>query len=175
MGYQSDDGRHEGWAAADFGDGRFSVGAAGGGAMVRRFVPGPLRGQHEGEPSAGVDGRTAIGWRGLCECGWRGALWRRVATPEEHDPDGHQVFDPDPSAYGDPPSFASGVDGLRLVDVEDAIWREWMAHLPPSSLTAVREAAAELRAAQARLDEAILAARRDGCSQADIEREAAGR
>jgi hypothetical protein len=175
VGYQSDDGLHEGWAAADFGDGRFSVGSAGGGAMVRRFVPGPLSGQHEGEPDVGVDGRTAVGWRGLCECGWRGPMWQRVATPAEHDPDRHRVFDPDPSMYGDPPANAAGVDGLRLVDVEDAIWREWCEHLPPPSLTVVREAAAELRRAQARLDEAVRAARHAGCSQADIDREVGGR
>jgi hypothetical protein len=160
MGYQSDDGRHEGWAAADFGDGRFSVGSAGGGAMVRRFAPGPLWDQHEGDATVGVDGRGALGWLGLCECGWRGPMWRRVTGPEEHDPAGRRIYDSDPSVYGDAPA-----------EVDDAIHREWLGHLPPASLVAVGEAAAELRAAQARLDEAIRVARRDGCSQADIDRE----
>jgi hypothetical protein len=87
-----------------------------------------------------------------------------VTSPEEHDPAGHRFYDPDPSVYGAAPP-----------EVEDAIHREWRGHLPLPSLAAVREAAAELRAAQARLDEAVRVARRDGCSQADIEREADGR
>ncbi|MER6830851.1 hypothetical protein ABT352_32995 [Streptosporangium sp. NPDC000563] len=124
MGWSNEDGEHEGWDAAQFPDGGLSVGSGGGGALARQFAPGPLHGQHRGEPET-VDGRTAIGWRGLCECGWRGQLWERVATPGEHDPDRRRIYDIDPSPYGDAPG-----------EVGDAIHVEWKGHLEPESLSA---------------------------------------
>lgn len=156
MSYQTDDGEHEGWEAAEFRGGWFSVGSNGAGAMVRRFGPGPLRGQHRGARET-IDGREALGWRGLCECGWRGPLWERVQVPAEHDPASHKVYDPDPSPYGDAPA-----------EVEDAIHREWTAHLEPETLISVRSMAQAVNDAQAQLTEAVREARRDGRSWADI-------
>ncbi|MGW0590993.1 hypothetical protein [Streptosporangium sp. NPDC002607] len=83
MAWTNEDGIHEGWDAAEFDRDRFSVGSGGGGAWARQFAAGPGPLQREGEPET-VDGRTAIGWRSMCECGWRGQLWERVATPGEH-------------------------------------------------------------------------------------------
>jgi hypothetical protein len=93
----------------------------------------------------------------VCECGWRGPLWRKVTDPGQHDLAAHKVHDPSPSEWGDPPS------GL-----EDEIWREWSGHLPPQSLADVREAAGDVHKAQDRLDEAVQRARADSCSWADI-------
>ena len=56
--------------AAEFPDGRFSVGSEVGGVLVR-FL-GPTRAPDAGTGVA--DGRTAIGWRGVCTCGWQGPL-----------------------------------------------------------------------------------------------------
>jgi len=149
MSYQTDDGLHEGWDAAEFPDGRFSVGSGSGGAMVQ-FI-GPALDVDDGRGV--LDGRTAIGWRGLCTCGWRGPLWRKVTGPARRTPSTHEAYDKDPSLYGDPPG------GL-----EDAIHREWLGHLPPRSLADVREAAEDARKARTRLDEAVQRARSDNCS-----------
>ncbi len=149
MSYQTDDGLHEGWDAAEFPDGRFSVGSENGGTSVRFLGP-----DLDLDAGRGVlDGRTAIGWRGVCTCGWRGPLWRKVTDAGQHDPATHKVYDPDPSVYGDGP-----------FGIEDAIWLEWHGHLPLPSLADVREAAEDARKAQARLDEAVQRARADGCS-----------
>lgn len=157
MAWTNEDGIHEGWDAAEFPGSRFSVGSRGGGATVRRFPPGPGRlSAARGEPEE-LDGRTAIGWRALCECGWRGELWQRVATPGEHDPDNRRIHDPDPSPHGDAPA-----------EVEDTLHREWIGHLEPQTLTAVRLEAQALEAAQVRLNAAVSAARQSGASWADI-------
>ena len=104
-----------------------------------------------------LDGRTAIGWRGVCTCGWRGPLWRKVTDPLQEDLTAHEVYDAEPSVYGDaPPSL------------EDAIWQEWHDHLPPRSLADVRDEAQGVRRAQARLDDAVRRARGDGCTWAAI-------
>ncbi|HYZ55795.1 MAG TPA: hypothetical protein VE733_20170 [Streptosporangiaceae bacterium] len=153
MSYQTGDGLHEGWDAAEFPDGRLSVGSQNGGAMVRFLGPGLDAGAGRGV----LDGRTAIGWRSVCGCGWRGPLWQRVSDPSQHNPAAHRIYDPAPSAWGDAP------DG-----VEHAIFREWRGHLPPESLADVRAAAEAVREAQARLDEAVKRARADGSSWAGI-------
>jgi|GEM_PF-1603860 len=143
MGWQDDEGQHEGWPAAVWADGRLSAGSCAGGALVT----GP---DLDGE--AGVaDGREAVGWRGVCECGWRGPLWRRVSDPAGHDLAARQVHDGERSRWGDPPP-----------GVEDAIWAEWHSHLPPRSLTAVRAAALSFSHARAQLGEAIRQARAEG-------------
>ncbi|MGA2827142.1 MAG: hypothetical protein ABSF03_13600 [Streptosporangiaceae bacterium] len=145
MSYQTDDGRHEGWDAAEFPDGRFSVGSENGGTSVRFLGPGL-------DPGAGrgvLDGRAAIGWRG--------PLWRKVSGAGHHDPATHKVYDSGPSVYGDAP-----------FGIEDASWLEWHGHLPPPSLADVREAAEDARKAQTRLDEAVQRARADSCSWTSI-------
>jgi hypothetical protein len=143
MGWQDDDGRHEGWAAAEWADGRLSAGSAAGGALVT----GPDLDGADGV----ADGREAIGWRGVCECGWRGPLWRKVTGPAAADPAARRVHDSEPSRWGDPPP-----------GVEDTIWREWNGHLPPRSLSAVRAAALSFSDARARLDQAFRQARAEG-------------
>lgn len=159
MSYQTDDGKHEGWDAAEFPDGRFSVGSGDGGTLVR-FVGPDLDASDVLADDLGrgvVDGRTAIGWRGLCECGWRGPLWRKVADTGQHDPAAHRIYDAAPSVYGDAPG-----------GIEDAIYQEWRGHLPPQSLADVRAAAEDMRKAEDRLDDAVRRARQDGSSWADI-------
>ncbi|MFD8533886.1 AsnC family protein [Streptosporangium canum] len=157
MAWTNEDGIHDGWDAAEFAGDRFSVGAGGGGVTVWRFAPGPGPLRETGERETEVDGRTAIGWRALCQCGWRGELWQKVATPGEHDPAHHRVYDPDPCSWGSAPT------GL-----EEAMHREWRGHLEPETLTAVRIEARALADAHARLDDAVRAAREDGRSWADI-------
>jgi hypothetical protein len=159
MSWTNEDGDHEGWAAAEMPGGWFSVGSTAAGITVRRFAPGPLRDQHAGEPPV-RDGREAIGWRGLCECGWRGQLWERVERPEQADPAARRVHDPDPSPNGYEPA-----------DVEDAIHAEWKAHLlPAETLLDLRMAADRVSAAKARLTDAVRAAHQAGNSWADIAR-----
>ncbi|MCO6011555.1 hypothetical protein NE236_42050 [Actinoallomurus purpureus] len=156
MSWQTDDGKHEMWIAAEFPGGWFSVGSTADGAMVER--PGPDGRFHTAGDAGVLDGRQAIGWRGVCECGWRGSLWQRVDDPAAHDPAEYRIYDPDPSRHGDAPQ-----------EVEDAVWREWKDQdLEPETIADVRRAADDVRAAQARLDAAVRAARRDGRSWADI-------
>ena len=126
MSWQTDDGKHEGWPAAEFLDGRFAVGSGDGGALVR-FVGPDLDADDVLANDLGrgvVDGRTAIGWRALCECGWRGLLWAKVTGPARRTPGTHEAYDAEPSIYGDAPG------GL-----EDVIYQEWLGHLPPASST----------------------------------------
>jgi hypothetical protein len=158
MSYQGDDGLHEGWEAAEFPDGRFSVRTGNGGVLGRWLRPEL---DTDAEPGV-LDGRTAIGWRGVCECGWRGPLWERATDPMEHDLAARKVFDPVPSQWADVPA---GID--------DRIYQEWRGHLPPPALTDIRAAAEDVRKAETRLDEAVARARADGSSWADIG-EAAG-
>ncbi|MEU4229585.1 hypothetical protein AB0F17_35255 [Nonomuraea sp. NPDC026600] len=159
MGYQSDDGKHEGWCAAVFPDGRVSTGSKNGGAKVYPVGPDGRMGTGPGDVA---DGRTAIGWRGHCECGWQGPLWERVATAEEQNTIDRKIWWPDLDQYGDAPA-----------DVQDAVWNEWGTHLDPNSITAVRKAAEAVREAEVRLDAAVRAARDDGRSWTEIG-EAAG-
>ena len=56
MSYQTDDGLHEGWEAAEFPDGRFSVGPGDGGVLVRFLRPDL---DTDAEPGV-LDGRTAV-------------------------------------------------------------------------------------------------------------------
>ena len=116
MVWETDDYEHEGWAAAEFPDGRVSVGAESGGTVVVRWGP-----EGDSEPAGLLDGRDTIGWCAVCECGWRGPLWARVATPTEHDTERRRVH-ATPGPYGDAPD-----------DVEDALHREWTTHLEPAT------------------------------------------
>lgn len=153
MGWLSDDCEHEGWDATEFPGGRFSVGTGNGGVLVR-FLRREL--DTGAEPEV-VDGQTAIGWRGVCECGWRGPLWERVSDPLEHDLAARKAFDPVGDKWATTPA---GID--------DAIHREWLGHLKPARLVDITVAAGEVRAAEARLVEAVRWARGDGRSWAEI-------
>ncbi|MEU8197046.1 hypothetical protein AB0C10_24990 [Microbispora amethystogenes] len=155
MAWQTDDGEHEGWDAAEFPGDRFSIKWQAGGAVVRHFPPrpGPLP-TYKGDPEV-IEGRQAIGWRGMCDCGWRGPLWKRADSPEQHDPAARLIWSD--NHYGDAPE-----------DVARAMRDEWKAHLEPDALTDVRRQAREASAAQDRLARAVRAARADGRSWAEI-------
>ncbi|WP_214417044.1 hypothetical protein [Sphaerisporangium fuscum] len=144
---------HEGWDAAVFSGGRVSVGSGGGGALVRRDGPDGL--DDTGAPEV-VSGHAAIGWRSMCECGWRGPLWRRASSPEEHDRAARLVW-VEVDQYGD-----------ASEDIRDAMRAEWSEHLPPARLAAVGREARAVEVAQARLTGAVHAAREAGHSWADI-------
>jgi hypothetical protein len=153
----SDDGRHEGWAAAEFPDGRVSTAVVGGaGVAVRTIEEAASAGPRTRPPAAVIDGGTAIGWRGLCTCGWTGPLWRRTPLPPAHSPALHTV-------YADPGRYASPPDGT-----EAAIGEEWRGHLPPPELVAVAAAAGAARTAAADLDDAVRRAHASGASWAAI-------
>ncbi|TLP66536.1 hypothetical protein [Microbispora triticiradicis] len=154
MSWQTDDGEHEGWDSTEFPGDRFSVGGQADAVLVRHFPPrpGPLP-DRKGEPEI-IDRRQApLGWRGLCECGWRGPLWERADSPGEHDFATRRIWSSDQYAPE---------------DVADAIREEWRAHLEPETLTEVRRQAQEAAAAQDRLARAVRAARADGRSWAEI-------
>jgi hypothetical protein len=149
MSYITDDGKHEGWDAAEFPDGRVSTSLSAEGVHVQ--TPQDAIGYFGGKyPADVVDGRTAIGWRGMCTCGWLGPLWRRVPTPGQHDLARRQVHH-DPGNWGTAPP-----------EVEDAIHTEWKAHLPHPTLADVAAAAEDARKAEARLGEAVNRARAAG-------------
>lgn len=159
MTWVSDDGRHEGWAAAEFPDGRVSTAIAGGAGVAVRTVEDAVsaRVRPPDWPTDDViDGSTAIGWRGLCSCGWTGPLWRRTPLPPAHNPGLHTV-------YADPGQYAIPPDGT-----EDAIAGEWRGHLPPPELAAVTAAADAARKAAADLDDAVRRAHASGASWAAI-------
>lgn len=170
MGWTDEDGQHEGWAAAQFPGDRLSFGSTGGGAMVVRYdlATGRRVEEYDTLNPTVVDGREAIGWRGICECGWLGPLWQRVNASEQHDPAAHRIHAPDV----DVPLFPEGLDRLQYGDapeeVEEAIYQEWRAHLEPEHLAAIRIEARAVNAAQARLTEAVRTAREAGASWADI-------
>jgi hypothetical protein len=145
--WTSDDGDHEGWVAAEFPDGRVSVAYSAGGVHV--VTPAEAISPCSPLPPDVVDGRTAIGWRGMCGCGWTGPLWRRVPSLAGHDLAKRQVH-ADPGDWADDPP-----------EVEEAIRSEWRRHLPAQSLTVVAEAATAARQAQNRLTVAVAAARAD--------------
>jgi len=147
MGYMSEDGRHEGWDSAEFPDGWLSVGADPDGVLT--VAPASIARGSDTAVNV-VDGRTAIGWRGVCTCGWLGPLYRRVPSPGQHDVARHQVHaDPGPGA-------------VVPAGLEDAIYVEWRDHLPHETLAEVTAAAEDARKAEARLDGAVAAARGAG-------------
>jgi hypothetical protein len=165
MGWSNEDGKHEGWAAAQFPGERLSFGATGGptgGAIVVRYDLATGRRVEKYDPlnPIVVDGREAIGWRGICDCGWLGPLWQRVDSAAEHDPAARRIHAPDVDdlQYGDAPA-----------DIEDeGIYWEWRGHLEPEHITAVREHAQAVAVAQDRLTDAVRTAREAGAPWADI-------
>ncbi|WP_101786192.1 hypothetical protein [Nonomuraea indica] len=99
------------------------MGSEAGGTVVVGWDP-----EGESEPAGLLDGRDAVGWRAVCECGWRGPMWARVATSAEHDI-GRRRVHADPGLYGDAPD-----------DVESALRREWADHVGPAALEGWPEA-----------------------------------
>lgn len=172
MGWQTDDGEHEGWEAGVYPGGRVSTGSGGDGAggigaMVRPVGPdGRVR--YDGD-AAFVDGRQVLGWRAICTCGWHGPLWERVDDPAGHDLAARRVHHPaftvgggtrDHRVFGSPPD-----------EVEDALHDEWIEHVRPHQrLTEVADAADAVTDATERLTRAVHAARDAGASWTDIGR-----
>ena len=155
MTWTSEDGKHEGWAAAEFPDGRVSTGSSAAGVSVRT-PEDAIDWTSDAEPEV-VDGRTAIGWRGMCTCGWLGPLHRRVPAMKDAAPARRLVYWAEPDTWADPPG-----------PVEDAARDEWKAHLPSPVIGAVKAAAAAARKADDALDDAVRLARLDGASWAAI-------
>jgi hypothetical protein len=158
MGWVSNDNEHEGWAAAVAPDGRLSASSSGEGMLVqgitRRYQPDKMLPDHEVVPD-----REIIGWRGACDCGWRGELWERVTSPAAADFSRRRD-------YLSPDDFAHASN-----EVEDAIHDEWKAHLAPLEAVAGVEAAArEYNQAGQRLDKTVAAAKAAGASWTDIGR-----
>lgn len=155
MSWITDGGDHEGWAAAEFPDGRVSTGGGAGGVSVQ--TPEDAVSMTSGTRPDVVDGRTAIGWRGMCTCGWLGPLWRRVPAEKDADPARHLVYWASPTLRADP-----------VGDIEDAVREEWKAHLPSPAVADVKTAAAAARKADDALDDAVRRARLDGASWAAV-------
>lgn len=148
MGWVTDEEGHEGWPAALFADGARSVGTQDQQAVVE--LP---NGEEELR-----DGEEATGWQARCECGWVGPVWSRVAVSSQDDRSRRRVYVSTPSIYGSAPE-----------EVEEAMDREWRQHAEQGRvLEAVRQQAREVAAAQARLGEAVRAARGAGRSWAEV-------
>jgi hypothetical protein len=152
MSWTDDGGDHEGWASAEFPDGRVSTGGNAAGVTVQ--TPEDAISPAPGEQADTVDGRTAIGWRGMCTCGWLGPLWRRVPAEKAADPARHLVYWASPDRWDDGAPAA----------VKDAIREEWKAHLPSPEITGVKNAAAAARKADDALDDAVRRARQAGAT-----------
>lgn len=155
MSWTNEDGEHEGWAAAEFPDGRVSTAQAADGLIVQTPEDAVSAASLAGADV--VNGRSAVGWRGLCSCGWRGPLHRRVPAASAADPARRLVYWASPTAWAEPAGSTS-----------DAIHQEWKAHLPSPTIVGVKAAAAAARKADDALDEAVLRARLDGATWAAI-------
>lgn len=159
MSYQTDDGLHEGWDALVYAgdrwpDGRERVqtGDSAPWALVRPVnADGRVDRSGEEEKVPVADG---AGWRGQCECGWRGPLWTLAADLDGHDPAARLVYDPEPSPFGDAPTA-----------VEEGIFAEWREHVRPhQELAPLRAAGAEADRADQALTGQVIAAREGGHS-----------
>lgn len=67
-----------------------------------------------------VSDETITGWCGACECGWQGEVWVRVFRPFDADSDTRREY----VSPGEP-VFVSG-------RTEEAIHKEWLAHIARS-------------------------------------------
>lgn len=155
MSWITDDGDHEGWAVAEMPDGRVSTGEGVGGISVQ--APEDAVSLTPAARSEVVNGRDAVGWRGICTCGWLGPLWRRVPAEKDADAARHLVYWAVPDIWADYPP-----------GTEDVIRAEWRAHLPSPAIADVKAAAAAARKADDALDDAVRRARLDGASWAAV-------
>lgn len=150
MVWSTKDGRHEGYVAPLFGDGALGIGWEPRGVTVSRR-PGPERPLAERQIRRGSD---AVGWMGVCGCGWRGAPYRWVHVPEAEERGALTAYSPDSF----PPSW-----------VEEAVRLDWRRHADRHE--AVNEVAAmalEVERANRRLEEAVMRARTAGSSWASV-------
>jgi len=145
--WSTEDGKHECWVAARFADGAFSAGRSGQGFQIGCAGDGIAEQWVIAEEwRADAD---AVGWTGVCTCGWRSQPWTRVHAPADEDLAARRAF-------GD---YLPG-DGRVLFDsdhrgVEDAVHAEWKRHIEPDLLLGE---IAELTERRRDLDERLAAA-----------------
>lgn len=170
--YESDspghDEWHEGYIVPEFGNGDRGLPISGAGIpaghiAVERLGDNTFRTRPAGE---------VIGWRVLCNCYlypnsgctkvWASEqLWKRVPSPLQHDPNAFRIYAPDDDVLD------AGVDGADLGDAAYRVWRS--EHIDAlDAAVAIKGAAAAVRAADDKLDQAVLNARRAGLSWAKI-------
>jgi hypothetical protein len=156
VSWDLDGGGHEGWAAPVLGDGREAHGSSGHGQFARgvtgKYPVDPYMPDVEIVPDDHV-----VGWRGACECGWRGEAWTRVFEKELEDLSLLRSF------------IASGDYADASAAVEEAIHREWDNHVAPSlALEEIRLARQACLAAEQKLTAAVLTARAAKATWSDI-------
>jgi hypothetical protein len=147
---------HEGWSVSIAPDGRLTGSSTGRGMLVDGITGRYERSSTDLDYEV-VPHREIIGWRGQCECGWQGELWKRVTSPEDADLSQRKAYVP-PEKSGHAPE-----------PVDDAISDEWLAHVAPiGTVSGVKAAAREYIQAGQRLDKAVGAAKAAGATWADI-------
>lgn len=167
MGWTTDDGKHEGWAAPTFTDGALG---SGWGAPPAERLGRELTAEDYGVLVAWIGQREleydewqyrpeaeVTGWVAACGCGWRGTPWTRVADPAEQN-------------VADRRAYSGGGDFDQAPrEVEDACHAEWHEHVRPHQVLAdivgLADAHAEIGR---RLADAVGRARAVGASWADI-------
>ena len=153
MSWQTDDGEHEGWVAPTFADGAYSTGGNGQGLVVSRIGTKVLEyDEWQTRPESEV-----IGWTTLCECGWRGQMWTRAASPAEvlADPGARLAYCAD--AWAD--------------DLDDLGHAEWKEHIAPVlALAEVSDLALRKIEIDRLLDAALAKAKAAGASESDVAR-----
>lgn len=176
MGWITDDGRHEGYLAAQFIDGQLGRGITGGGIPSDQIVVGAAVEDSDGTWSYPTRSAGEVtGWVICCDCSqpdsigppttWVGQAFTRVPSKALEDLAEGRIYAPD-----DEVAHVS-----ERADVEDAAVLSWRAE-HTLSLEAIAEVAAATAAAHAaadRLDDAVGFARQTGASWAAIG-EAAG-
>jgi hypothetical protein len=105
MGWISNDNEHEGWAAPEAPDGRQSGSSSSAGMHVKgitgRWPQDPQLDGYEIVPDKDI-----IGWRGVCDCGWRGELWERAHSMTAADLDRRRDYVA-PEEFADSPGVES--------------------------------------------------------------------
>ncbi|MFF1254920.1 hypothetical protein ACFVYC_20830 [Pseudarthrobacter sp. NPDC058329] len=158
MGWVSSDNKHEGWVACVAPDGRLSSSSSGEGMLVKG-VSGRYKRDESMPDYEIIPDREIIGWRGACDCGWQGELWKRVGSSAEADPAQHRE-------YVSRDGFADASQRL-----EEAVHDEWKAHIAPTeAILGVEAAAREYSQAGNRLNKTVAAAKAAGASWTDIGR-----
>lgn len=149
MTWELEDGQHEGFLAPTFADGGLGGGSSSRGVNVTRIGDRDLPiEQWQDRPYADV-----IGWTTVCECGWRGPLWERVADPDEQDLAARKVYSED--GYGD--------------DLEATSHAEWKDHVRPfEGLGEIAALARQHATIGRQLADAVARARTGGASWADV-------
>lgn len=159
MGWVDETGEHEGWAADITRDGRRASASNGFGVLVRRAdadaqVRAAWAAGRPPEPSETYDTypyADVVAWEAACTCGWTGPRWER---------DRQTVSEPGADEIAAADSMSVQLKD-EPISVEDAARRAWEhTHIAPmQTLQAVRQAAADARAAKKGLDQAVAAAR----------------